>query len=211
MKIQLALDRLTIEEAIKIAEEVRDHVDWIEVGTSLIKEFGIRSVSQIKSAFPEKPIVADIKTIDNAKYEMEMCFQAGADVATVMGVSPLVTIELALETATKWNKKIMIDLLNISNETQDCLLNYDAILCNHLSKDMQEHNNSQADDQNNQYLYQLDRKIAVAGGITLESFEGIRQLDPHVVIIGSAITKAEDRAAAAQAFQRLTSGGENND
>ena len=75
MKIQLALDRLTIEEAIAIAEKAEQEIDWIEVGTSLIKEFGVKSIEEMKKRFPNKTIVADIKTFDNAKYEFEMCFQ----------------------------------------------------------------------------------------------------------------------------------------
>ena len=96
MNVQLALDRLTIEEAIKMGNIVREYVDWIEVGTSLIKEFGMESVKELRKAFPEKIIVADIKTFDNARYEFEMCYKAGADVATVMGAAPKVSIDTCL-------------------------------------------------------------------------------------------------------------------
>ncbi|HWL22666.1 MAG TPA: orotidine 5'-phosphate decarboxylase / HUMPS family protein, partial [Ureibacillus sp.] len=72
MKIQLALDRLSIEEAIQITREVEKSIDLIEVGTSLIKEFGMNAVSKIREAFPNKTIVGDIKTIDNAIYEFDL-------------------------------------------------------------------------------------------------------------------------------------------
>ncbi|WEG10789.1 orotidine 5'-phosphate decarboxylase [Pullulanibacillus sp. KACC 23026] len=209
MKIQLALDRLTIDEAIRIGEEVKDYVDWIEVGTSLIKEFGVESIQKIKSVFPDKTIVADIKTIDNAKYEMELYFRAGADLATVMGVAPLVTIETSLETAAKWQKEIMIDLLNTSKDIQKRLLAYDAIFCSHVSKDEQEEQGRLANNnEKTSYLFQQNKKIAVAGGITLESLKNMKELNPFVVIVGSAITKANNRPAAAQAFQKLIFGGE---
>jgi len=42
MKIQLALDRLSIQDAVKMAKLVETEIDWIEVGTSLIKEFGMQ-------------------------------------------------------------------------------------------------------------------------------------------------------------------------
>lgn len=51
MKIQLALDRMTISEAIETAKEAEQYVDLIEVGTSLIKEYGVESISEIKKSF----------------------------------------------------------------------------------------------------------------------------------------------------------------
>jgi 3-hexulose-6-phosphate synthase len=59
-------------------------------------------VKPIKKAFPDKIIVADMKTFDNAKYEFELCFQAGADVATVMGAAPLVTVEACMDAAIQF-------------------------------------------------------------------------------------------------------------
>lgn len=211
MNIQLALDRMTVEEAIQMASTVKDSIDWIEVGTSLIKEFGVSSVAQLKAAFPNKIIVADVKTIDNAVYELDMCFRAGADVATVMGVAPLVTIEKSLEVASKWNKEIMIDLLNTSAQVQEKLVNYDAIFCSHVSKDEQELSGGQTSvAQGHTAILGSGRKLAVAGGITLESMKGMQGLNPYVVIVGSAITKADDPAASAQKFHSLASGSEFN-
>ena len=54
MKIQLALDRFSIDEAIQITQSAQEYVDWIEVGTSLIKEYGKESIQKIKTAFPNK-------------------------------------------------------------------------------------------------------------------------------------------------------------
>lgn len=203
MHIQLALDRMGVVDAILLAKKVEHSVDWIEVGTSLIKEFGIASVREIKKAFPDKVIVADIKTIDNARYEFEMCFQAGAGVATVMGVSPLVTINTCMEVAKKYNKKVMIDLLNTSNEQKKALLDYkDAIFCDHVSKDEQEV--SGARNRGGKVLEDAAFELAVAGGITLDSIASLKEtLNPTVVIIGSAITKAEDPSEAAKKFKQI--------
>lgn len=105
MYIQLALDRMDINQAIQITQQVEKYIDWIEVGTSLIKEFGIKSIEAIKRAFPSKMIVADTKTMDNAVYECNLCFEAGADVMTVMGVAPLMTVEACLKEASIRGKK----------------------------------------------------------------------------------------------------------
>ncbi|PLS03659.1 3-hexulose-6-phosphate synthase [Neobacillus cucumis] len=206
MKIQLALDRMEIAEAIELTRKVADSIDWIEVGTSLIKEFGVASVKELKRAFPAKTVVADIKTIDNARYEFEMCFESGADVATVMGVSPLVTIVACMEVAQRYNKQVMIDLLNTSAEQKRALMKYkEAIFCDHVSKDEQEISGSQNRGmKNGELLEDPDILVAAAGGISLDSIGKLREtLNPAIAIIGSAITKADNPAAAAAKFKQI--------
>ena len=208
MNIQLALDRLTIEEAIEIGNTVRKYVDWIEVGTSLIKEFGMESVKELRKAFPEKVIVADIKTFDNARYEFEMCYKAGADVATVMGAAPEVSIDTCMKVAKEFDKLVMFDLLNTSTIKVEQLLEYkDAIFCGHVGKDQQEISGEK------QSLNKLNLpqcllsgeggRLALAGGISLESLPKLAEIKPYVVIVGSAITKAKDPAEAAKEFKQL--------
>ncbi|USK60773.1 3-hexulose-6-phosphate synthase [Peribacillus asahii] len=201
MKIQLALDRLSIEEAIQITREVEKSIDLIEVGTSLIKEFGMNAVSKIREAFPNKTIVGDIKTIDNAIYEFDLCFNAGSDIATVMGVSSLHTIEACLNTAAKHGKKAMIDLLNTTTEQRVSLFQYkEAVFCEHISKDEQE----MAGKSNmNKVSFVPSLEWAVAGGITIDSIKNLIESRPHIVIIGSAITKADHPGKIAAAFKEI--------
>ncbi|WP_458120131.1 orotidine 5'-phosphate decarboxylase / HUMPS family protein [Paenibacillus sp. Z6-24] len=245
VRIQLALDRMTIEQAVDMARQVQDAVEWIEVGTSLIKEFGMDSVRRMKEAFPDKVIVADIKTIDNAKYEFELCFRAGADVATVMAAAPDATLDLCMQTAQAHGGTVMIDLLNVSPQRTMELQRYtEAVLCQHVSKDQQEHTGQLLGKGNQEYqqehtgqalakgvqehqerigqalgeeVHEHRQKvagtenersqditlaacpsIAAAGGITLETLPAILQDQPSVVIVGSAITKADDPARAAR-------------
>jgi 3-hexulose-6-phosphate synthase len=205
MKIQLALDRMEVAEAIQLTKKVEDSVDWIEVGTSLIKEFGMASVKEMKQAFPTKTIVADMKTIDNARYEFDLCFQAGADVATVMGVSPLVTIDACMVVAKRYNKKVMIDLLNTSEEQKRELLKYkEAILCAHVSKDEQEESGARNRGTKESEIFAGQSvQLAAAGGITLDSLDSLRKtLNPAVVIVGTAITNATNPLVAAAQFKQ---------
>ncbi|MNB72894.1 3-hexulose-6-phosphate synthase [compost metagenome] len=241
MNIQLALDRMSIQEAIDMARLTEPYIDWIEVGTSLIKEFGMASVEAMNREFPHKVIVADVKTFDNAKYEFELCYKAGADVATVMGAAPPVTVSLCLETARTWGRQVMIDLLHTTPEEQAALSRWqEAVHCLHVSKDQQEGGGSRLTGPGAYGAARGARgavtaggirgdgagsalpggigtaasgapgsasgspaelRIAAAGGITLESLPGLLAMEPEVLIVGSAITKAPDPAAAARAFR----------
>jgi len=210
MKIQLALDRLTIPEAIRLTSLVEPDIDWIEVGTSLIKEFGMESIREMKKAFPHKTILADTKTMDNAKYEAEISFTAGADIITVMGTAPKVTIETCIEIAKIYQKRVMIDLLNTSSEQLKSLLTIeDAIFCLHISKDEQELSGKN-EWKNSQILAAYptsSHTIAAAGGITIDSLPQLLADGIDIAIIGSAITKAVNPSEAARQFKQLARGG----
>src|SRR5699024_12053383 len=101
MKIQLALDRLSKKECFSIINETFDYIDWIEIGTSVIKEYGMEIVREIRKAYPNKTIVADMKICDAGGYEAEQVFNAGADITTVMGFSSNLTIVDTLKVAEK--------------------------------------------------------------------------------------------------------------
>ncbi|WP_179234150.1 3-hexulose-6-phosphate synthase [Heyndrickxia coagulans] len=196
MKIQLALDRFTIQEAIEIAAKAEKAIEWIEVGTSLIKEFGVKSIYDIKNGFPDKTVVADIKTFDNAKYEFELCFRAGADIATVMGAAPPVTLRTCLDTAGQFDRQVMVDLLNTEAHQQKEIARLENIIvCQHISKDQQEEGGGGTWGRR---AASRNQQLAVAGGISLENLAAVRALQPDVLIIGSAISKASDPLLAAQ-------------
>lgn len=200
MKIQLALDRMTIMEAISVASVVSPYVDWIEVGTSLVKEHGMASVRALREAFPSHMIVADMKTIDNAKYEMEMCFRAGANVATVMGAAPIATIECCKQVADACGGHLMVDLLATDAAKRQLFSQIqDVTWCYHVSKDEQElQGHSAAANLLGCVPDRVD--TAVAGGVTLDSMERFKKENVDVVIIGSAITKSVDISIAAKQF-----------
>ncbi len=203
MKLQLALDRMTIEEAIAVAQAVEPYFDWLEVGTSLLKEFGMESLRHIRKAFPDKFLVADMKTFDNAAYEFGLCFDHGADAATVMAAAPKATIDTCRRIAKQHGKLCMIDLLNAS--ALQCVPLFeepDIAICLHVGKDQQEmtgtsiHAGSRHDYR--PYIVNGGAAVAVAGGITSASLPSLRKLRPDIAIVGTGITKAEDPQAAAR-------------
>ncbi|SHF28440.1 3-hexulose-6-phosphate synthase [Thermoanaerobacter uzonensis DSM 18761] len=206
MKIQLALDRINIESAIKIVEKVYDYIDIIEVGTSLIKDYGISSVGKMRKQFPDKLILADLKTMDEGEYEFKTAYSAGADIATVMGVTPLNTISLCYDVAQKYKKSIMIDLMETNESRITNLKKFkEAIFCIHIAKDEIEKDFESYFQKMKLYISELPH-LAIAGGINIELLNKLnktRIIKPEIVIIGSAITKAFDMQKAAKEFYSL--------
>src|SRR5688572_26389182 len=79
--LQIALDEVNLDRAIQYAREaVAGGVDWVEAGTPLIKAAGLDAVRALRREFPDKVVVADMKTMDTGAFETEMAVKAGAGV-----------------------------------------------------------------------------------------------------------------------------------
>ena len=200
MNIQIAIDRVSIQQAIQIIEQVREFADIIEIGTSLIKEYGVASVAQIRKKFPNLTLLADIKTIDQAEYEFRMVFEAGADIATVMGMSATRSIEICQKVSQELNKGYMIDLLEVSEDKLEVLKKFDdAYFGIHLPTDQTE---GSIESLVKKLASKLPQgcKIAAAGGIRLDQIPRLAEYGVKVAIVGGAITKASDIKEAAKTF-----------
>lgn len=190
MKLQLALDRLTREECIQVVKETEKDIDIIEVGTGVIKEYGMSIVREIRELFPDKTIVTDMKTCDAGGHEAKQAFEAGADITTVMAFSSDLTITDTMKIAKQYNKSVMVDLLEVSSKKRMAELHALGVdrVSLHVGIDKQKEGTF------NTELFSLVEdlafEVAVAGGINLDSLAEIVNEKPDVVIIGGAITKA---------------------
>jgi 3-hexulose-6-phosphate synthase len=204
VRIQLALDRLSRDECFQILSQTKDHIDWIEVGTGVIKEYGMSIVRDIKEAYPDKTIVADMKTCDAGKHEAIQAFEAGADITTVMAFSADKTIAVTLEVAERYQKRIMIDLLGITDKKRIAELNDLGVdlVSLHFGKDMQQ------EGELSESIFELVSdfpgiEATVAGGINLDSLQDVLRYSPVAVIVGSAITKSADSAGTASTMKGM--------
>ncbi|WP_422124364.1 3-hexulose-6-phosphate synthase [Planococcus sp. X10-3] len=204
MNFQLALDRLTREQCFQLLKETESSIDWIEVGTGVIKEYGMAIVREIKAAYPEKVLVADMKTCDAGKHEAIQAFEAGADITTVMAFSADKTIKDTLEAAEKYGKRIMIDLLGVTEPSRLIELQKLGVdlVSLHYGKDMQ------LEGEMGEDLFSLTEgldgvDIAIAGGINKKSLAGLLGKPLNTVIIGSAITSAENPGQAAREMKEV--------
>ena len=69
--LQVALDFENLSRALPAAREaVEGGADWVEAGTPLIKSEGLDAVRELKKAFPDRRIVADMKLMDTGAFEV---------------------------------------------------------------------------------------------------------------------------------------------
>jgi 3-hexulose-6-phosphate synthase len=110
--VQISLDLTSLDEALETARIAVDAgVDWLEAGTPLIQAHGLRAVERLRAAFPESPIVADLKIMDGGYLETEMAAKAGANLVVVMGRAHEATIRKSIEAGRKYGVKVMGDNL----------------------------------------------------------------------------------------------------
>ncbi|MEJ2293094.1 MAG: hypothetical protein P8Y05_15470, partial [Deinococcales bacterium] len=60
MLLQLAIDQ---PDALPVVRQVADLVDIVEVGTPLLKRFGLASISGIRELAPNVPVLVDTEAI----------------------------------------------------------------------------------------------------------------------------------------------------
>lgn len=205
--LQVALDLLSIEDALTIAEKAyRAGADWIEAGTPLIKNHGMRAVKMLRKAFPKATIVADLKTADTGDLEVEMAAKAGANVVTVLAMADDFTIKRAVNQANVRGLKVMADLLEVENLVERALeleeLGVDYLLV-HTPIDLQKVKLKRVEE-SLQELKKLRSEtklpLAAAGGITVESAKLLKKVGVEIFVVGSAITKAKDVEAEVRKF-----------
>ncbi|RLF36853.1 MAG: bifunctional hexulose-6-phosphate synthase/ribonuclease regulator, partial [Thermoplasmata archaeon] len=117
--LQVALDLINAHRAIQIAREaIEGGADWLEAGTPLIKSEGLEIVRKLKKEFPDKTIVADMKTMDTGALEVEIASKAGADVVCILGVADDETIKEAVRASRKYGTKVMVDVIGVDDKVK---------------------------------------------------------------------------------------------
>ncbi len=203
--LQLALDVINEKRALQIAKEsVEGGVDWIEIGTPLIKSEGLQIIRQMKKAHPKKTIVADMKTMDTGALEVEIAAKAGADVVCILAAADDATIADAVKAKEKYNVKILADLIGVkdilSRAKKVESLGVD-IICIHIGIDEQMKAKNPLEFVK-KIRSNVNIPIAVAGGINSETAGPIVKAGASIVIVGGAITKAKDVKKATETLQK---------
>lgn len=203
MKLQLALDDVTLDEAIELTEKVREYVDIIEIGSPFIIEEGMRPVRAFRKRFPELEILADTKIMDAGDYEAAQTFEAGAHYCTVLGVTDTRTVEGCLKAAERYKRDVFVDMICVK-DIPSRVAELEAIgarcLGVHTGVDQQAQGRTPLEDLAAMRKSSRGSRISVAGGISAATVGSFIELGADIVIVGSGITHAQDPVAAARSI-----------
>ena len=203
--MQVALDFVDLPRAIEVAREaVAGGVQWIEAGTPLIKSEGLRAVRELRAEFPGHTIVADMKTMDAGRVEVEYAAKAGAGVVGVLGAASDSTIRECAEAARNYGCKLIVDMIEVADPVARARraeeLGADLIGI-HTAIDQQMRGESPFETRR-AVAEAVSIPVSVAGGINSETAGAAVEAGASVVVVGGAVIKASDAAAAAAEIRR---------
>jgi 3-hexulose-6-phosphate synthase/6-phospho-3-hexuloisomerase len=209
-RLQLALDQVDLHRAMRAAREgAAGGVQILEVGTPLLKAEGLAAVRAVAAAFPGLELVCDAKTMDAGRLELEAAAKAGATMGTVLGVASDSTIEECVEAGRNYGIKILVDLLGcqdpVARAVYAASVGADAVNV-HCPIDEQVRGRDPFETLR-AVRAAVSIGLSVAGGITAKTAPEAIAAGADVVIVGGAITKAEDAEAAARGILEAMASG----
>ena len=202
--LQVALDFVDLHRAVKVAEEaIEGGADWLEIGTPLIKSEGMNAVRHLRKLFPATTLLADMKTMDAGRAEMEMAAKAGANIAVVMGDAPDSTIKECIQAGRNYGIKICVDFINTAKAEERVAdiekwgADYMAV---HTAIDDQMHGKTPFSALQ-QICSKVKIPVAVAGGINSENVIDAVNAGASIVIVGGYISKSKNAKIAAESIK----------
>ncbi|HOI55686.1 MAG TPA: orotidine 5'-phosphate decarboxylase [Phycisphaerae bacterium] len=205
VRLQLALDFVDMSRAMQLASlAVPEGIDIVEAGTPLIKSEGLDAVRQLRKAFPDKTILADMKTADAGRMEMECAAKAGAHMAICLGSCTEPTIRESIEAGHNYGIDVGVDVLGVEDYVglaRKCEQWGAAFINVHLPIDEQMQGRISF-EKLREIAQAVSIPVAAAGGIHSENVAAAVEMGARIVIVGGAITKAADPAEATRRIRQ---------
>lgn len=205
-KLQLALDAFDLPSALAPMQRAARHIDVVECGTILCLSEGMHAVRALRSLFPDKIVLADVRIAEAGSIISKLAFDAGADwVSVVSGAAPD-SIAVVLQEALARGREMQIELSDGWTWPQVerwAEMGVPQVIFKR-SRDAEAQGKLEWGDEDIaqiQRLSALGFNVSVAGSVKVEDIGRFAEAPVHAFIVGRAIYRADNPAAAAAAFQ----------
>jgi len=207
--LQISLDNPDLEKAKKILTQIpgSDRV-IIEIGTPLIKRFGTRAINELRQTNKDAFMVADLKTLDVGKVEVDIAYEDTADAVVASGLAPPETLDSFVHEAKRLGIYGIIDMLNVEDiiTKLKSLKEFPDVVILHRGIDQETGRSCGLERIKLIRQTFSDKKflIAVAGGIVPETAKEALELGADIIIVGRYVTQSKDLERAVRDFLELT-------
>ncbi|MDH3584005.1 MAG: orotidine 5'-phosphate decarboxylase [Phycisphaerae bacterium] len=196
--VQISLDLTDLDEALATAAMARRAgVDWLEAGTPLILAHGMEGVRQLRRAFPDVPIVADLKTMDGGWLEAQIMAEAGATHVVVMARAHEETIRVVVKAGADFGIEVMgdnlgcADMVVAARRLEDLGCNY---IVHHVGYDERRGIAARGEpmpsplDRLADVVQAVNIPVQAVGGLTLEQAIRTPEFGAPLVVLGAPLT-----------------------
>jgi 3-keto-L-gulonate-6-phosphate decarboxylase len=205
--LQVALDNVTLQDAIDSVEKYGEIIDVVEVGTILHVAEGVKATKEMRKRYPNKIILDDIKGADAGKTLAELCFGAGADIMTAICSADINTMIAMKKVGLSYgpDKDVQVELYGdwTFEDAQMWLDNGINQLVYHRSRDAELAGKTwgPVDFEKIGKLCEMGFKVTITGGLKAEDLHLFKDFPIHGVIGGRGIRNAADPKQAALDFK----------
>jgi bifunctional enzyme Fae/Hps len=207
--LQISLDNPDLEKAKKVIAQLpgSDRI-IIEVGTPLIKRYGTRAMNELRQTTKDAFMVADLKTLDVGKVEVDIAYEDTADAVVASGLAPPETLDAFVHEAKRLGIYGVVDMLNVEDPVAKLksLKEFPDVVILHRGID-QESGRTCGLERIKIIRQAFNEKrflIAVAGGIVPETAKEALEQGADVIIVGRYVTQSKDIERAVRDFLELT-------
>ncbi|MBS7633442.1 bifunctional 5,6,7,8-tetrahydromethanopterin hydro-lyase/3-hexulose-6-phosphate synthase, partial [Candidatus Bathyarchaeota archaeon] len=195
--LQISLDIPDLERTKKIIAQIpkSDRI-ILEVGTPLIKRYGAKVISDLREVVKDVFFVADLKTLDVGKVEVDLAYEETADAVVASGLAPAETLDAFVHEGKRLGIYAWIDMLNVDDPIRKLksLKEFPDVVILHRGIDQEtgrEHG-LEAIREIRQTFKDKRFLIAVAGGITPETAKEALVKGADIIIVGRYVTQSRD-------------------
>jgi len=207
--LQIALDIPDLRRNKKIIASLpkSDRI-ILEMGTPLIKRYGTKVISEMREDARDLFFVADLKTVDVGKVEVDLAYDETADAVVAVGLAPVETLNAFIHEAKRLGIYAVVDLLNMQDPIRKLrmLKEFPDIVILHRGIDQETGRTLGLELIEELRQAFKDRKflIAVAGGIVPETAKEALQKGADILIVGRFVTQSRDVERAVRELLELT-------
>jgi len=207
--LQISLDAPELERSKKIIEQLpgSDRI-ILEVGTPLIKRYGTKVINDLRQVAKDMFFVADLKTLDVGKVEVDLAYDETADAVVASGLAPAETLDAFVHEARRLSTYSAVDMLNVEDpvEKLKSLKEFPDIVVIHRGIDQETGRTIGLELIAEMRQTFKDKKflVAVAGGIVPETAKEALQKGADIIIVGRYVTQSKDIEHAVRDFLEAT-------
>jgi len=207
--VQIALDVPSLERTKEIISALPDSDRIIlEVGTPLLKKYGVNAIRELRELVKDKFIIADLKTLDVGKVEVDLAFGETADGVVAAGLAAKQVLDKFIYEAKRLGIYAIVDMMEVEDPIRKLRLlkHFPDVIILHRAIDVEK-----VGAHRMEFIQELRKAfpqkkflVAVAGGITPETAKQALDYGAGIIIVGRYITQSRDVRRSVREFLECT-------